>query len=122
MVATRKEVRPGEDCVHDRQGASNLVNVTQRGLLDALMFDHLAEYPTISATDDEHLLGVRMRVHGEVRDHLLVPDHPSISVLEPVPRFCILVCSFQRKTKESGGAEHQREFVPLGALNNVVQH
>ena len=76
----KEKVRLGENGMHDLQGAPNLVNVTQRGLLDALMFDHLAEDPTIPATNDEHLLGVRMRVHGKMRDHLLVPEHPSISI------------------------------------------
>lgn len=49
-----------------------LVNVAEDGLLDGLVLDNLAQDTTVSASDNEDLLRVRVRVHGEVGDHLLV--------------------------------------------------
>jgi hypothetical protein len=51
----------------------SLINVAQDGLLDGLVLDNLTEDTTISTTNDQNLLGVGVRVHGQVSNHLLVP-------------------------------------------------
>lgn len=60
------ETRDGSGAVID------LVNVTQDCLLDALVLDDFTEDTAVTATNDQDLLGVRVRVHGQVGDHLLV--------------------------------------------------
>lgn len=55
--------------------------------MDAVVLDHLAEDAAVAAADDENLLGVGVRIHGQVGDHLLI-----------------------------------REFIVLGALDDVVEH
>ena len=50
----------------------SLVDVAQGGLLDGGVLDDLTEDTTVTATDDQDLLGVGVGVHGEVGDHLLV--------------------------------------------------
>lgn len=63
-----------------------LVNVAQYGFLDTFVLDDLTKNAAISAPNDQDLLRVGMRVHGQMGDHLLV-------------------C----------------EFVPLGALDDIVE-
>lgn len=60
-----------------------LVNVTEDSLLDALVLDDLAENTTVTAADDEDLLGVRVGVHGQVGDHLLVAFFQLAGFIEP---------------------------------------
>jgi hypothetical protein len=50
-----------------------LVNVAKGDLLDRLVLEGLTDDTTVTATDDKDLLGVGVRVDGEVGDHLLVP-------------------------------------------------
>lgn len=61
-----------------------LVNVAQSGLLDALVLDNLAQDAAITATNDQDLLGVGVRVHGQVGDHLLVGKLIALSALDDV--------------------------------------
>jgi hypothetical protein len=61
-----------------------LVDVAEDGLLDALVFDDLAEDAAVAATNDEHLLGVGVRVHGQVGDHLLVRELVPLCALDDV--------------------------------------
>ena len=61
-----------------------LVNVAENGLLDALVLDHLAEDATVAATNDQDLLGVGVRVHGQVGDHLLVRELIALSALDDI--------------------------------------
>jgi hypothetical protein len=56
-----------------RQADDGLVNVAQDGALDLRVLDHLAQHAAVAAADDQHVLRVGVRVHGQVRDHLLVP-------------------------------------------------
>lgn len=51
----------------------NLVNVAENGLFHAFMLHNFPQHATISATNDQDFLRTWVRVHGEVRDHLLVP-------------------------------------------------
>jgi hypothetical protein len=51
---------------------AHLVNVAENSLLDAVMLDDLAEYTAVTAADDQNVLGIGVRVHGEVGNHLLV--------------------------------------------------
>lgn len=68
---TACDVSPAGGHWHQRYSAY-LVNVAQNGLLDALVLDDFTQDAAVAAADDEHLLGVGVRVHGEVGDHLLV--------------------------------------------------
>lgn len=61
-----------------------LVNVTQDGLLDGLVLDDLTEDTTVTTTNDEDLLGVRVSVHGQVGDHLLVGELIALGALDNV--------------------------------------
>lgn len=61
-----------------------LVNVAEDGLLDALVLDDLTEDTTVAAANDQDLLGVRVRVHGEVGDHLLVGELIALGALDDV--------------------------------------
>lgn len=63
---------------------THLVNVAEDGLLDALVLDDLAQHTTVTAADDEHTLGVRVGVHGEVGDHLLVRELVALGGLDDV--------------------------------------
>ena len=63
---------------------THLVNVAEDGLLDALVLDNLTEDTTVAATDDEHLLGVGVRVHGQVGDHLLVRELVALGGLDDI--------------------------------------
>lgn len=49
-----------------------LVNVAKDGFLNTLVLDNLTQHTTITTTDDKNLLRVRVGVHGEMSDHLLV--------------------------------------------------
>lgn len=62
----------------------SLVNVAQGSLLDGGVLDDLTEDTTVTATDDQDLLGVGVRVHGEVGDHLLVGELIALSALDDV--------------------------------------
>jgi hypothetical protein len=61
-----------------------LINVAQSGLLDALVLDNLTQDAPITATDDQDLLGARVRVHCQVGDHLLVGKLIALSALDDV--------------------------------------
>lgn len=72
--------RPG-----DTSGAAtDLVNVTKDSLLDALVLDDFTENTAVTATNDQDLLGVRVGVHGQVSDHLLVGELIPLSALDDI--------------------------------------
>ena len=48
------------------------------------MLDNLAEDTAVTATDDEDLLGVGVRVHGEVGNHLLVGELVALGALDDI--------------------------------------
>lgn len=48
------------------------------------MLDNLSEDTTVTTTDDEDLLGVGVRHHAEVGDHLLVGELVTLSALNDV--------------------------------------
>ena len=60
---------------------SYLVNVAKNGLLDRLVLDNLTKNTTVTTTNNEDLLWVRVGVHGQVGDHLLVPGNQLEMVL-----------------------------------------
>lgn len=62
----------------------SLVNVAQNGLLNGVVLDNLTEDTTVTATNNENLLGVRVRVHGQVGDHLLVGELIALGALDDV--------------------------------------
>lgn len=66
------------------QANDGLVNVAQDGLFDALVLDDLAQDAAVAATDDQDLLGVGVRVHGQVGDHLLVAELVALGALDDV--------------------------------------
>lgn len=61
-----------------------LVNVAEDGFLDRVVLDDLAEDTTVTAANDEDLLGVGVRVHGEVGDHLLVGELVALGALNDI--------------------------------------
>lgn len=61
-----------------------LIDIAQNSLLDALVLDDLAKDTTITASDDQDLLGVGVRVHGEVGDHLLVGELVALGALDHI--------------------------------------
>jgi len=61
-----------------------LVDVAQHGLLDALVLDDLAQHAAVAAADDQHLLGVGVREHAQVGDHLLVGELVALGALDDV--------------------------------------
>jgi hypothetical protein len=62
----------------------SLVDVAQHGLLDALVLDDLAQHAAVAAANDEHLLGVGVRHHAQVGDHLLVGELVALGALDDV--------------------------------------
>lgn len=48
------------------------------------MLDNLAENAAVATPNDEHLLGIRVRVHGQVSDHLLVRELITLSSLDDI--------------------------------------
>jgi hypothetical protein len=61
-----------------------LINVAEDSLLDALVLDDLTQHTTITAANDKDLLGLRVRVHGQVGDHLLVRELIAFSALDDI--------------------------------------
>lgn len=61
-----------------------LVDVAQGGLLNGLVLDDLAQDTSITTADDKHILGIRVRVHGQVGDHLLIGELIALGALDDV--------------------------------------
>jgi hypothetical protein len=61
-----------------------LVNVTENGLLNAVVLDDLTENTTITTANDKDLLGVGVGVEGKVGDHLLVGELVALGSLDDV--------------------------------------
>lgn len=59
---------------------SDFVNVAQDGFLYTLVLHDFTEDAAVPTSDDENLLRVRVGVHGEMRDHLLVADQSAVSL------------------------------------------
>lgn len=59
--------------------SSDFVNVAEDSFLDTLVLHNFTENTAISTSDDKNLLRVRVRVHGEMRDHLLVAVPSAVS-------------------------------------------
>lgn len=55
-----------------RKTNNSLINVAEDGLLDTVVLDNLTEDTAVTTADNEDVLGVGVRVHGKVGDHLLV--------------------------------------------------
>ena len=63
---------------------ANLVNIAQNHLLDALMLDNLAQNTSVATTNDQNLLWIGVRVHGQVCDHLLVCELITLGALDDI--------------------------------------
>ena len=63
---------------------NRLINIHQRGLLDTLVLDNLSQHAAVTAADDEHALGVRVRKESQVRDHFLVAELVALGALDDV--------------------------------------
>jgi hypothetical protein len=61
-----------------------LINIAQDSLLDALMLDNLTQDASITATNDQNLLWIRMRIHSQMSDHLLVCELVSLGALNDI--------------------------------------
>lgn len=58
---------------HRTRTRPHFVNIAEYGFLNTLMFDNLTKDASVATTNDEDFLRVRVRVHGKVSNHLLVP-------------------------------------------------
>lgn len=72
----------GEELLGD--AGDGLVNVAEDSLIDDVVLDDLTEDTTVTTTNDKNLLGVGVRVHGEVGDHLLVGELVTLGALDDV--------------------------------------
>jgi hypothetical protein len=63
---------------------THLVNVAESSLLDTLVLDNLTENTSVTAANDQDLLGVGVGVHGQVGDHLLVRELVSLGALDDI--------------------------------------
>ena len=61
-----------------------LVDVAEHGLLDTVVLDDLAQDAAVAAADDQHVLGVGVREHAQVGDHLLVGELVALVALDDV--------------------------------------
>jgi hypothetical protein len=58
------------------------INVTQNRLLNTRVFHDFAQNTTIATTNHQHSLWLRMRVHGQMSDHLLIRKLISLGSLD----------------------------------------
>lgn len=65
-------------------GSRYLIDVTEDSLFNALMLDDLAQDATVTTANYEHFLGIGVRIHGQVRDHLLVCKLITLGALDDV--------------------------------------
>lgn len=56
----------------DRTDKTNLVDVAQDDFLHCVVLQHLTNDPTVSTTNDKHILRVRMAGHWKMCNHFLV--------------------------------------------------
>lgn len=63
---------------------AHLINVAQDCLLHTFMLNDLTKNAAISAPDDQDLLWVGVRVHGQMGDHLLVCELVSLGALNDI--------------------------------------
>ena len=76
---------------------AHLVDIAERDTLDRLVLEDFTNDTTVTASDDQDILGVGVRCEGEMGNHLLVPG------------------------MRSGWGDDLRKFVSLGTLNDVVK-
>jgi hypothetical protein len=65
-----------------RDPDDGLVDITERNVLDRVVLEDLSNNSTVTSTDDEDVLGVRVRSHGQVGDHLLVRELVTLGALD----------------------------------------
>jgi hypothetical protein len=82
-----------------RKTNDGLIDVAKNSFLDTRVFNNFTKNTTVSPTDNEDLLGIRVRVHGEMGNHFLIP-----TINPPKPNWVI------------------RKLVPLSSLNNPVKN
>lgn len=63
---------------------THLINIAENSLFDTLVLHDLTQDTAIATANDEDLLGLGVRVHGQVRDHLLVGELIPLSALDDV--------------------------------------
>lgn len=74
----------GAPGVYMWHSGTNLINVAKSGLLNAVVLDNLTEDTTVTATNDEDLLGVGVGVEGKVGNHLLVGELIALGALDDI--------------------------------------
>jgi hypothetical protein len=55
-----------------RDPGHGLVDINKSGGFDARMFEDFSQNATVSSTNDKDVFWIRVRVEGEMGDHLLV--------------------------------------------------
>ena len=61
-----------------------LVDIAKNGFLNVLVLDDLTQNASVAATDDQYLLRVRVGVHGQVSNHLLIGKLVALGALDDV--------------------------------------
>lgn len=65
-----------------RDPDDGLVDITEGNVLDRVVLEDLSDDTTVTSTDDENVLGVRVRSHGQVGNHLLVGELVTLGALD----------------------------------------
>ena len=65
-------------------GDANLIDITENSLLNAFVLDDLAQHTSITTANDQDLLWVWVREHGQVGDHLLVCELITLGALDDI--------------------------------------
>lgn len=79
------------------------------------MLDDLAQDTTVATTNDEDFLGVRVRVHSKMGDHLLV------AIAQQAKRVSPNTHLFEQP-KKPVAQRNLRKFITLSTLYNIVQN
>jgi hypothetical protein len=61
---------------------TDLVNIAQYSLLNTFMLDDFSQNPSVTTSNDQNLLRVGVRVHGQVCNHLLVCKLVTLGALD----------------------------------------
>ena len=54
---------------------TNLIDIAEDNLLNSIVFESLTDDTTVTSTNDQNLLGIRVTGQGDVCNHFLVAIH-----------------------------------------------
>jgi hypothetical protein len=94
----------------------HLVNVDKDDGLDGLVLENLADNTSVTSSNDEDVLGVRVRGHRDVRDHLLVAKRQSTH-----DRAYKTLATKSARAGSSKRYGNARKLIALGGLDDTVE-